>query len=117
MLAVLLSMKIAAGARDVLVAKSNCGIPQMVGNEMRYSGTPELKSDYVHMALDAGAGIVGGCSGTTPGHLKAMRSAINWRLGGERPDLNAVIAKLGEVSPGTQKQARELRPVASHASR
>ena len=74
-------------------------------------------SNYVHMALDAGARIVGGCCGTTPDHLKAMRSAIDSHIGGERPDLNAVIAKLGEVSPGAQKQARQLRPVASDASR
>jgi len=115
--AVLLSMKDAAGAGDVLVAKSNCGIPQLVGSEIRYSGTPELMSNYVHMALDAGARIVGGCCGTTPDHLKAMRSAMDSHIGGERPDLNAVIAKLGEVSPGAQKQARQLRPVASDASR
>ncbi|MGO9757112.1 MAG: betaine--homocysteine S-methyltransferase [Roseiarcus sp.] len=110
--AVLLSMKDAAGADDVLVAKSNCGIPQMVGGEVRYSGTPELMSDYVHMALDAGARIVGGCCGTTPGHLKAMRIAMDSHIVGARPDLTAVIARLGEVSPGAQKQARALRPVA-----
>ena len=110
--AVLLSMKDAAGAEDVLVAKSNCGIPQMVDGQVRYSGTPELMSDYVHLALDAGARIVGGCCGTTPGRLKAMRLAMDSHNRGARPDLEAVIARLGEVSPGARKQARDLRPVA-----
>ncbi len=110
--AVLMSMKDAAGAEDVLVAKSNCGIPQMVDGQVRYSGAPELMSDYVHLALDAGARIVGGCCGTTPGRLKAMRLAMDSHNRGARPDLEAVIARLGEVSPGARKQARDLRPVA-----
>ena len=115
--AVMLSMKDAAGKDDVLVAKSNCGIPRVVGGEVRYSGTPELMADYVHMALDAGARIVGGCCGTTPDHLKAMRTAMDSHVRGERLDLEAVIARLGEVSPGAQKQARHLRTIRSHASR
>jgi methionine synthase I (cobalamin-dependent) len=113
--AVLLSMKDAARVDDVLVAKSNCGIPQVLGSEIKYSGTPELMSDYVHLALDAGARIVGGCCGTTPGHLKVMRSAMDSHVGGERPDLDAVIARLGEVSPGAQKQARALPPASLRA--
>ena len=74
---------------DVLVAKSNCGIPQVDGGEVRYSGTPELMSDYVHMALDAGARIVGGCmrndAGPPPGDEKrdglphSAESAPIWR--------------------------------------
>jgi methionine synthase I (cobalamin-dependent) len=116
-LAVLLSMKEAARAEDVLVAKSNCGIPQMVGSEIRYSGTPELMADYVHMALDAGARIVGGCCGTTPDHLKSMRRAMDSHIGGDRPGLEAIIATLGEISQGAQKQARKLPPVATHPSR
>lgn len=115
--AVMLSMKDAAAQDDVLVAKSNCGIPQVVGSEVRYSGTPGLMADYVHMALDAGARIVGGCCGTTPDHLKAMRTAMNSHVRGKRPDLEAVIARLGEVSPGAQKQARHLQTTPSHAGR
>ena len=59
----------------IVIAKGNCGIPQFKGNEIVYSGTPELMADYVRLAMDAGARIIGGCCGTSPDHLAAMRKA------------------------------------------
>ena len=43
----------------------------------RLSGTPELMADYARIALDAGAKIIGGCCGTTPDHIAAMRRALD----------------------------------------
>ena len=56
-----------------VVAKGNCGIPQYVDGHIHYTGTPELMADYARIALDAGARIIGGCCGTSPEHLAAMR--------------------------------------------
>jgi 5-methyltetrahydrofolate--homocysteine methyltransferase len=62
---------------DIIVAKSNCGLPVM-GDDMkvRYNGTPEIMAAYARMARDAGARIIGGCCGTTPTHVRAMVQAV-----------------------------------------
>jgi len=67
------------GATPALVAKANCGIPEYIDGEIVYNGTPELMALYATMAANAGASIIGGCCGTSPQHVKAMRDAIdNW---------------------------------------
>lgn len=84
----------------IVVAKANCGIPQIQGDEVVYTGTPELMADYARMALDAGARIIGGCCGTSPNHLKAMRVALDDYKKGVRPTLDQVISEIGPlVSP------------------
>jgi methionine synthase I (cobalamin-dependent) len=107
LVAVILNMKNAAAADDILIAKSNCGIPEVTDRGVRYTGTPDLMADYVHLALDAGARIVGGCCGTTPEHLRIMRAAMDAHVPCEPPSLETVISRLGEVSPGARKQARQ----------
>ncbi len=88
---------------DILVAKSNCGIPEFQGGEIVYSGTPELMQDYARLALDSGVRIIGGCCGTTPAHVTAMRAALEaYRPSGAKPDLETVVARLGEISTGAQ---------------
>ncbi|MEE2612016.1 MAG: homocysteine S-methyltransferase family protein, partial [Pseudomonadota bacterium] len=72
----LLAMSQQLTSDDTLVAKSNCGIPAFVDGRIHYSGTPELMSRYAELALDSGARIIGGCCGTTPEHLAAMRQAL-----------------------------------------
>jgi 5-methyltetrahydrofolate--homocysteine methyltransferase len=80
-----------------LVVKGNCGIPEFKGDQIVYSGTPELMANYVHLAIDAGATIIGGCCGTTCEHLKAMRDALDHHKKGPRPTLDDVVAKIGPL--------------------
>jgi 5-methyltetrahydrofolate--homocysteine methyltransferase len=89
---------------DVIVAKANCGIPQ-VGDDMKvhYSGTPEIMADYAALARDAGARIVGGCCGTRPEHLVAMRRALDERPKGEPPTYAEIERRLGPVKITTAK--------------
>ncbi len=108
LLAVLVHMHEAAGPEDILVAKSNCGVPEFVNGEIMYQGTPELMADYARLCLDAGARIIGGCCGTTPEHIRVMREAIQAHTPGETPDLETIIARLGQISRGAEKQFREL---------
>lgn len=90
----------------ILVAKANCGIPQWIDGEIHYEGTPELMADYARLAVDAGARIVGGCCGTTPEHIGAIRNALVAHARGEPPGLDTVVARLGEVSSGAHAQWR-----------
>ena len=47
--------------------------------------------------VDAGARIIGGCCGTSPAHLAAMRKAIDSHAGRARPDTAKVIAEIGPL--------------------
>ena len=63
---------------------------------------------------DAGATIIGGCCGTSPEHLAAMRAALDSYEPGPRPDLDAVVAKVGaltntvasDAEPGSARRRR-----------
>lgn len=92
-------MGITAARPDAhVVAKGNCGIPQYVDGKIHYTGTPDLMADYARIALDAGAKIIGGCCGTSPEHLAAMRKSLETYTRGERPTIELVEQKLGPVS-------------------
>jgi methionine synthase I (cobalamin-dependent) len=86
-----------------IIAKANAGIPQFIGAHIHYSGTPELMANYVHLAADSGARIIGGCCGTTFEHLAAMRDALQKHRAGARPDEATVVAELGPLqAPGAK---------------
>jgi len=86
----------------VVVAKANCGIPVFEDGEISYTGTPELMANYARLAFDAGARIIGGCCGTTPIHIVAMRKALDSHAKGARPTLEQVESQLGEISDGAK---------------
>ena len=108
LLTTLIGLREAAGADAVLVAKSNCGVPEFVDGQIAYQGTPELMGDYARLCLDAGARIVGGCCGTTPEHIRAMRAAMEAHEPESPPDLETIIDRLGQVSKGAEKQFRQI---------
>ncbi|GAD56118.1 MAG: 5-methyltetrahydrofolate--homocysteine methyltransferase [Limimaricola cinnabarinus] len=88
----------AAGPERPIIAKGNAGIPKYQDGHIHYDGTPELMADYACLARDAGATIIGGCCGTMPDHLRAMREALETRPRGERPTLETIVEKLGGFS-------------------
>ncbi|MAQ46086.1 MAG: methionine synthase I [Confluentimicrobium sp.] len=81
-----------------VVAKGNAGIPKYVDGHIHYNGTPELMAEYACMARDSGARIIGGCCGTTPEHLSAMRAALEAHTPGARPTLEHIADRLGGFS-------------------
>jgi len=95
-LASLLDMT-AAKPEATVIVKGNCGIPEFRGSEIHYSGTPELMSDYVRLAVDAGAKIVGGCCGTSFAHLAAMRQALDTHRKEQRPTLETIVERIGPL--------------------
>ncbi|MFQ6021772.1 MAG: betaine--homocysteine S-methyltransferase [Acidiferrobacterales bacterium] len=100
----ILNLVNASKANDVLVAKGNCGIPEYVDGVIAYAGSPQLMASYACFALDAGARIIGGCCGTTPEHVRAMRAALDRHEHGPKPDVNTVCSRLGEISAGARAQ-------------
>ncbi len=87
---------------SILVAKANCGIPEFKDGAIRYDGTPELMADYACLARDAGARIIGGCCGTTPGHIRRMRDALDTTSPGPKPDIDTIETRLGKMSDGAR---------------
>ena len=95
----------------IFIAKANAGIPQFRGEHIHYSGTPELMADYARLAADAGARIVGGCCGTKPEHLVAMRAALDGYVPNSRPDRTTIEARIGPLAaaPNEGGRVRERR--------
>lgn len=89
---------VATGNERPIVAKGNAGIPRYEHGHIHYDGTPDLMADYACLARDMGVRIIGGCCGTMPDHLRAMRQALETRPRGERPSLDEIAARLGGFS-------------------
>lgn len=102
----------ATGSQTPIIAKGNAGIPKYHDGHIHYDGTPSLMGDYAVLARDCGATIIGGCCGTTPEHLRAMKEALESRPRGDRPTLDEIAAKLGgfsSTSDGTDGDGPERR--------
>ncbi len=88
----------AEGTERPIIAKGNAGIPKYHEGHIHYDGTPALMAEYAILARDAGARIIGGCCGTTPEHLRAMREALETRPRGPRPTLDQITSATGGFS-------------------
>lgn len=87
-----------SGTSRPIIAKGNAGIPKYHEGHIHYDGTPELMAEYAVLARDAGVKIIGGCCGTMPDHLAAMRAALETRPKGPKPSTDDIQAKLGAFS-------------------
>jgi methionine synthase I (cobalamin-dependent) len=56
--------------------KANAGLPEMVDGQVTYDQTPEQFAEYVPQLVDAGASMIGGCCGTTPEFIAAVKQKL-----------------------------------------
>jgi methionine synthase I (cobalamin-dependent) len=66
----------AASALPVWI-KPNAGLPQMDGGKVRYATGAEDFASYIPRLLEAGASFVGGCCGTSPDFIRAVRAMLD----------------------------------------
>jgi methionine synthase I (cobalamin-dependent) len=59
-----------------LMAYPNAGMPRIVAGATHYDHTPERMASQAPEVVAAGASIVGGCCGTGPEHIRAIRAAL-----------------------------------------
>lgn len=59
-----------------LSAKPNAGLPQIVGDKAVYEETPEHFADLAAQFAGYGARLIGGCCGTTPEYIKALKAKL-----------------------------------------
>jgi methionine synthase I (cobalamin-dependent)/5,10-methylenetetrahydrofolate reductase len=92
-----------------LSAQPNAGIPRSVEGRNIYLCSPEYMASYTRKFVTAGVRLVGGCCGTTPDHIRVMKSAL--RVGEARnkavsaPSTSATPAI---VSPALPVEKRSL---------
>jgi homocysteine S-methyltransferase len=71
--------------RIPLLAQPNAGWPQHYQQRLIYPAAPAYFADYTRRFLQKGVTIIGGCCGTTPEHIRAMRRAMDAVLAGQAP--------------------------------
>src|SRR6266496_3943609 len=66
-------------------AQPNAGLPRRIDNRFFYVSTPDYFADYALHFAKAGVHLIGGCCGTTPHHIVAMRKALDDYYGDAQP--------------------------------
>ena len=60
-----------------ILVHANAGLPENVDGHDVFPETPEITASYVRQVIGSGANIVGGCCGTTPAHIAAIRAEVD----------------------------------------
>jgi len=109
---------VAQTAPDIpMIAKGNAGIPKFVDGHIHYDGTPELMADYACLARDLGVKLIGGCCGSQPEHLSAMRAALETRDRQPMPNLETISSSLGAFSSDSDGTGKDAANAASGRTR
>jgi methionine synthase I (cobalamin-dependent) len=71
-----LAARLRAATDRPIWIKANAGLPEIVDGRTVYTQTPEKFAQVVPALLEAGASFVGGCCGTTPEFIRAVKAAL-----------------------------------------
>src|SRR5579863_8439347 len=88
-----------------LAAQPNAGVPRSVEGRNIYLCSPEYMASYARKFVAAGVRIIGGCCGTTPDHIRVMKSAL--RVGEARGKAASVTLAAG-IAPALATPAQSL---------
>lgn len=86
----------------------NAGWPERVSGRIMYPATAEYFGEYARVFCEAGASIIGGCCGTTPEHIAAMRTNLDSMEAPciESPSSSGVLS--GQVATTTTRETTEF---------
>ncbi|MGA2353257.1 MAG: bifunctional homocysteine S-methyltransferase/methylenetetrahydrofolate reductase [Terriglobales bacterium] len=93
-----------------LAAQPNAGMPRSVEGRNIYLCSPEYMASYTRKFVAAGVQLIGGCCGTTPDHIRAMKSAL--RVGearGKTAVTEAIHSGKTTLAPPTIPMAERSR--------
>ncbi|MGH2476296.1 MAG: homocysteine S-methyltransferase family protein, partial [Candidatus Limnocylindrales bacterium] len=88
----------------------NAGLPQRIEGQFVYAAGPDYLGSMVGAMLDAGAHVVGGCCGTGPEHIAAMRAALDARASAG-PGLAMSMSGALAAPAGATAPAARITPV------
>ena len=103
-----------AGSGDgvALTAQPNVGLPSRSGGRLVYpNATPDYFAEFAAQARDLGARIIGGCCGTTPAQIAAIREALEERREPSVPLVTLerdVLAPAAKAAPKTRTQLQTM---------
>ena len=103
-----------------LSAMPNAGFPFRSGERMIYASSPGYFTEHVPLFLDSGVSLIGGCCGTTPAHIQAMRAAVNdiaGRTAHDRQPRAGARADGARVVAGDDRGRRKPRRSRRHSCR
>jgi 5-methyltetrahydrofolate--homocysteine methyltransferase len=86
-------------AKIPLVAKPNAGLPKVVGGVTCFDMTPDVFAAQAARMAETGAGFIGGCCGTTPDHIRALKQALAGRTA-----MAPVCKSISAVSSATKSK-------------
>ncbi len=89
---------VAASEGTPVSAMPNAGLPQWVNGRFLYLASPEYFAEFAARAVGLGVKLVGGCCGTTPVHIRAMRERLASHLPAEK------------LAPGAEVRVIEAAP-------
>jgi homocysteine S-methyltransferase len=89
-----------------LAALPNAGLPRAVEGRNIYLCSPEYMASFARKAITAGVQIVGGCCGTTPNHIRAMRLAMRALDAQARVEASGAVPELNSETPPAPLGAR-----------
>lgn len=99
-----------------LAAQPNAGIPRSIEGRNIYLCSPEYMASYARKFVNSGVGLVGGCCGTTPDHIKAMKAALRVSDIKRKTGKNQVIrerrTESGAITPSLAQRSKLGRKLA-----
>ncbi len=105
-------------------AQPNAGLPRRIGNRFIYVATPDYFADYTRRFARAGVRLIGGCCGTTPHHIVAMRQALDEEYGvleqnqaGEAPAIKVTSAVGGRAAIARLLEEEIILPQQGYTTR
>jgi homocysteine S-methyltransferase len=104
--------RLARVVRVPLAAQPNAGLPRDLGDRKLYVASPEYVGDYARRMVAAGARFVGGCCGTTPEHIAAIRRYVR-SVSTRTPQ--ALEARSAEAPPRVAATAARQTPIAERS--
>jgi len=93
----------------------NAGWPEQVGGRIMYPANPDYFGEYALAFCEAGASLIGGCCGTSPQHIAAMRLALESQAQGCAPALGelSLPTELEEASSSQERLSRLAHKLAA----
>jgi methionine synthase I (cobalamin-dependent)/5,10-methylenetetrahydrofolate reductase len=83
------------GLTDLPISvQPNAGLPMNLGGRNIYMTSPEYMAEYAKRFIQTGASIVGGCCGTNPSHIRAIRRAVQALQPAKRMDVKSTELKV-----------------------
>jgi homocysteine S-methyltransferase len=105
--------QMAAVTARKLSAQPNAGMPRDVGGRLMYMASAEYFATYARHLVQGGAKVVGGCCGTTPAHVRAMRQALRVERAMGRSEAGTRGAAGADAAAGVVEGRSAPRPAAA----